>query len=135
MKMKSYMIPRSISFPVMSGLVALSFFHYASILPVGKIIIILGFVACPFRLITGIPCPGCGMTHSLLSIVQGNIWDAACYNPFSFFLVFLLGISLFPDAYLKRQPQRVVNLMKLFFIIVLCSALSYWLLFKVFRLS
>ena len=131
--MKPYLIPRNISFLALSGLVALLFFHYASIVPAGKIISILGFAACPFRLITGIPCPGCGMTHSLLSIIQGDIWDAACFNPFSFFLIFILVISLFPDAYIKRQPPRAINLMKSFFIIVLSLALSYWLVFKVFK--
>jgi hypothetical protein len=131
--MKPYLIPRNISFLAISTLVVLSCSHYTSILPAGKIISILGFAGCPFRLITGIPCPGCGMTHALFSIVQGNIWDAACFNPFSFFLIFLLVISLFPDAYIKRQPPRAVSLMKSFFIIALSLALSYWLLFRVFR--
>jgi hypothetical protein len=131
--MKPYLIPRNISFIALSGLVALSFFHHISILPAGEITGILGFAACPFRLITGIPCPGCGITHSLLSIIQGNIWDAACFNPFSFFLIFLLGISLFPETYIKEQPQRAVNLMKSFFIVVLSLVFSYWLLFRVFR--
>jgi hypothetical protein len=132
--MKAYLIPRNISFPALSVLIVLSFFHYASIFPAGKIISILGFAVCPFRLITGIPCPGCGMTHAFLSIIKGNIWDAACFNPFSFFIIFLLGMSLFPDAYIQRQPRRVTTLMKSFFIIVLSLALSYWLLFRVFRL-
>jgi len=131
--MKPYLIPRNISFLALSGLIAISFLHYASIFPVGKIISTLGFAGCPFKLITGIPCPGCGITHSFLSIIQGNIWDAACFNPFSFFLIFLLGISLFPDTYIKKQPQRTISFMKSFFIIVLFLALSYWLLFKVFR--
>jgi hypothetical protein len=112
---------------------AFTFFNYVSILPVGKINNILEFAVCPFRFVTGIPCPGCGMTHSFLSIIQGNIQDAACFNPFSFFLIFLLGISLFPDAYIKKQPPGAVKLLKSFFIIVLCFVVSYWMLFKVFR--
>jgi hypothetical protein len=132
--MKAYLIPRQLSLLILSGMAAFMFFHYASVLPVGKIINILEFAVCPFRFVTGIPCPGCGMTHSFLSIIQGNIQDAAFFNPFSFFLIFLLGISLFPDAYIKIQPPRTVNLLKSFYIIILCSAISRWLLFKVFRL-
>jgi hypothetical protein len=132
--MKQYLIPRNISLLALSGFIVLSFFHYTSILPDGKIISILGFAACPFKLITGIPCPGCGMTHSILSITHGNIFDAACFNPFSFFLLFLLGISLLPDSYIKRQPLRAVNLMKAFFIIILSFVIIHWLLFKVFKL-
>jgi len=132
--MRPYLIPRNISFIALSGLAALSFLHYTSILTAGEIISIMGFAVCPFKLITGIPCPGCGMTHSFLSIIQIKIWDAACFNPFSFFLIFLLGISLFPDTYIKKQQPRTVKLMKSFFIIVLFLALSYWLLFKFFKL-
>jgi len=131
--MKAYLIPRKISLFALSGLIMLAFFHHTSMLNVWKINNSLQ-LACPFRFITGIPCPGCGMTHSFISITQGNIWDAACFNPFSFFLIFLLCISLFPDAYIKRQTQRATMLMKSLFIIVLSLALSYWLLLRVFRL-
>jgi len=31
---------------------------------------------CLFRFLTGLPCPGCGMTHSLLHAFQGE-WAAA----------------------------------------------------------
>ena len=28
---------------------------------------------CPFRLLTGVPCPGCGMGHSLLLALRGDV--------------------------------------------------------------
>lgn len=31
----------------------------------------VGPVLCPFRLTTGLPCPFCGLTHSLLATGQG----------------------------------------------------------------
>jgi len=132
--MKSYLIPRSISFSFLSTLIILSFCNYMSILQTEKIINIANFVVCPFRLITGIPCPGCGMTRSFFAITQGDFLNAACLNPFSFFLIFLLGISLFPDSYIVKTGPRTVKLMKSFFILVISLTLSHWLLFKLFRL-
>ena len=37
------------------------------------LVIGLGGYYCPFKLITGIPCPGCGMTHALFSLLHLDI--------------------------------------------------------------
>ena len=39
-----------------------------------------GFVLCPFRAVTGLPCPGCGMTRAFCSIGHGDIAAAFSYN-------------------------------------------------------
>ncbi len=36
----------------------------------------LGLVLCPFRYLTALPCPLCGMTHALCALVRGE-WMAA----------------------------------------------------------
>ena len=46
---------------------------------------------CPFLSLTGIPCPGCGMTRALCHLLQGNFRVAFSYNP----LVFVLPLYLF----------------------------------------
>ncbi|MDR2157132.1 MAG: DUF2752 domain-containing protein [Clostridiales Family XIII bacterium] len=38
-------------------------------------------VGCPFKLITGIPCPGCGMTRAFLSAAQLDFRSAFAYHP------------------------------------------------------
>jgi len=38
---------------------------------------------CPFRAITGIPCPGCGMAHGLMAAADGRLRDALGYNALS----------------------------------------------------
>jgi hypothetical protein len=35
---------------------------------------------CTFRRVTGIPCPGCGLTRSFISIAHGRLADAWRYN-------------------------------------------------------
>lgn len=34
------------------------------------------FTTCPFRLATGVPCPLCGVTHSLLELGSGDFGEA-----------------------------------------------------------
>lgn len=51
---------------------------------------------CPFRALTGLPCPGCGMTHAFVCLGHGNLALAWHYNALSiplyaFSLVWLAG--------------------------------------------
>lgn len=39
-----------------------------------------GPTLCPFRIITGIPCPGCGTTRAVSCIFQGDFTKAWEYN-------------------------------------------------------
>ena len=39
------------------------------------------FPACPFRLLTGFTCPGCGSTRALHQIVHGDFAAAFTLNP------------------------------------------------------
>lgn len=41
-----------------------------------------GPVMCPFRLATGLPCPGCGMTRAWVFLLHGRAGDALSANPF-----------------------------------------------------
>lgn len=45
---------------------------------------------CIMKHATGIPCPSCGSTRSVISILQGNFIQAFNWNPLGFLLVFLL---------------------------------------------
>jgi hypothetical protein len=36
---------------------------------------------CPFRMVTGLPCPGCGMTRSLISLAHGDIAASLYFHP------------------------------------------------------
>ena len=54
---------------------------------------------CPFRLITGLQCPLCGLTHSLHYLFNGN-WSSAIDNhplvlPILALLLYIAAASLF----------------------------------------
>ncbi|HYL99696.1 MAG TPA: DUF2752 domain-containing protein [Blastocatellia bacterium] len=38
------------------------------------------FTICTFKNLTGLPCPGCGLTHSFCSFAKGHIEEALTYN-------------------------------------------------------
>jgi len=51
---------------------------------------------CVFKNLTGIKCPGCGMTRALLFLGHGNIREAVMMNPNSI-IVSLIIISMFAN--------------------------------------
>ncbi|TKV59293.1 DUF2752 domain-containing protein [Nakamurella flava] len=50
-----------------------------------------GPVVCPFRLLTGLPCPGCGLTRSWVFAVHGDLDASLAAHPFG---PPLLGLTL-----------------------------------------
>ena len=48
---------------------------------------------CLFKRVTSIPCPSCGTTRSIASILQGNLLQAFYWNPFGFLLLAVLIIT------------------------------------------
>ena len=80
-----------------------------------------GISLCPFHLITGMDCPGCGMTRALLTIGQLNVKQATALNPFSLplFSVMLLYLWL---GYIPRFLQQ-----KGFLCLFVPTVLALWL--------
>jgi hypothetical protein len=48
---------------------------------------------CLFHLITGLPCPSCGTTRSVLSLFYLHPVDAFYYNPLGFVVMLVLCIT------------------------------------------
>jgi hypothetical protein len=50
---------------------------------------------CPFKLLTGFPCPGCGITKALVFLYEGDIIKSLQYHLFALPVVlFCVGIIL-----------------------------------------
>ncbi|WP_051656620.1 DUF2752 domain-containing protein [Butyrivibrio sp. AE3004] len=72
----------------------------AAILMLNAIVyIVTGYgIPCVFKLITGLSCPGCGMTHAYLELLHGNIEGAISYNILSVTVMPLLILFLIYKA-------------------------------------
>ena len=52
-----------------------------------------GVPVCLFRALSGLPCPGCGLTRALSSLLDGRAAAAFAYHPFVFILLPLFVIA------------------------------------------
>lgn len=55
----------------------------------------LGLPPCPFFLLTGIPCPSCGLTTSFAHAARFHFYDAFIAQPFGL-IVFCLTVLVLP---------------------------------------
>jgi hypothetical protein len=82
------------------------------------------FPRCPFNLLTGLHCPGCGITRAFHQLFNGNIIGALDYNIMILFWVpFLsyLGVSLLLIGIRGRGLPRFIppNFLITFFVVFL----------------
>lgn len=67
----------------------------ARALPVPQQGALLGLpTLCPFKLITGCPCPGCGMTRALVLCAHGDWRQAFAFHPLGALIYGLLWCAL-----------------------------------------
>lgn len=60
---------------------------------------------CPFAILTGLPCPACGLTRGALLVFCGNFPAAAQQNPAIFlWLPFLIYLIIFRYFFGKKPP-------------------------------
>jgi len=74
---------------IIFGTIAILALIVARVLPVQDIL-----PPCPFRTVTGIPCPSCGTTRSLVHLAHGDIADSFILNPL-FSLAMITALFLF----------------------------------------
>jgi hypothetical protein len=62
--------------------------------------------ACPFRALTGIPCPTCGTTHAAVALLHGHLTAALAANPLATVagVVFMVGGLLAPLWAMFKLP-------------------------------
>ncbi|MEW6209468.1 MAG: DUF2752 domain-containing protein [Acidobacteriota bacterium] len=101
-------------------LIALSVFFLASILyhPPDARADGSYFTICAFKNIVGLPCPGCGLAHSLCAMGKGSVVEAFRFNLlgpavyFLFFSIWLRSVCVLaswtqPVLWMDRAASRV----------------------------
>lgn len=81
------------------------------------------YINCPIKEITGLYCPGCGITRMLQAILQLNFYQAFRYNPLlfislPFFIFFTIeGIITKKDPLYNKIPNKIlITIIKIFII-------------------
>jgi hypothetical protein len=69
-------MPGEIEFGIIYGTIAVAALSAVRLLPVLSLA-----PSCAFKMITGIPCPTCGSTRSLVHLASGDIFAAFMMNP------------------------------------------------------
>ncbi len=49
---------------------------------------------CPFKLLTGLPCPGCGITKSIIFLYKGELTKSLSYHIFGPFVILFCIVSI-----------------------------------------
>ena len=80
---------------------------------------------CPIRLITGIPCAGCGMTRSVISIIKRDLAAALYYHPL-IVLMPLIPVLLI----VKKGPLAIKKVRAVLWVIIIAA----FIIVYIFRL-
>jgi hypothetical protein len=91
-----------------------------------------GPVVCPFRLVTGLPCPGCGMTRSWVYATHGWWRESFASHPFGpvAILAVLVLAVLVAVALVRRTPAPRVSFRNP----LVLALVGSWLTFAAVRL-
>jgi hypothetical protein len=63
---------------------------------------------CIFKQTTGIPCPSCGSSRSVLAITRGQFTEAFLWNPLGYMIAAVLLILPFVILYDLAYQQKVL---------------------------
>ncbi|MCA9606649.1 MAG: DUF2752 domain-containing protein [Myxococcales bacterium] len=67
-----------------------------------------GIPLCWLKGLTGVPCPGCGLTRSITNISHLHFAEAALYHPFGF-PIYALAITLVVSLLVPRARRGLVR--------------------------
>jgi len=87
------------------------------------------FPACPFRLLTGFTCPGCGTTRALHQILHGHFETAFTLNPLLIFAIpfFIFAFMRYSVTVMRGGVPRPNALPAPYIYAIFFIILSFWI--------
>lgn len=81
-------------------------------------------IGCVFRLMTGIPCPGCGMTRAWLAALRLDFAAAFAYHPLFWVVPIAFALAFVRDGAASSKLKRGIDIV----IAVLCVlVIAVWI--------
>jgi len=133
--------PRSLVSPVFRDRKFAFVLAGVAVLQIGLFSLNLPGWQCPFLQVTGIPCPGCGLTRAMVLLLKGDLRASLRFHAFApiFLLAFVALILsiLLPRAVVQSTFSKVELLERRtgFTVIILVGLILYWLARLVFLQS
>lgn len=89
----------------------------------------LGLPPCTFKLVTGKPCPSCGMTTSFALLMRGDVWHSLQANAAGTLLALLclvfipwgLACALFGRPFVIYSLERALTRLVILFLLVMLA--------------
>ena len=92
-------------------------------------------IPCVFHLITGLKCPGCGISRMLMSIVRLDFVSAFWYNPLLFVTgPLIIAYIVASEVKFVKYGNRDMGKWQIFMWIELGLLLAYWVLRNVLHI-
>ncbi|HSS21343.1 MAG TPA: DUF2752 domain-containing protein [Pyrinomonadaceae bacterium] len=88
---------------------------------------------CAFFRLTGVPCPGCGLTRACMLLVKGDVRDAIVLHAFAPIFVLLIAILILATVLPKSLTEPFILKAEILerqtgiTIIILTGLILYWL--------
>ena len=93
------------------------------------------YIPCIFKKITGLKCPGCGITHCLFSLVRLQIKKAFYYNPLVFILLPFIILYFIYESYLyiyNKKDKIIIKIPMIFYILLLATTIIFGILRNIY---
>ena len=94
---------KSINKTTIEKLIILAFILLLAILVLSKA------YRCPFRMITGIPCPCCGITRAIIASIHGDFAKSFYYHPLWWLIAINFLAVILSELKLIKLPRRLAN--------------------------
>ena len=84
---------------------------------------------CAFREVTGLYCPGCGMTRAVKALLEGQLWRSFLYHPALLYGAVWLAVFLASQTLgqLSRGKLRVLHIRPVYVYILVGILLVQWI--------
>jgi hypothetical protein len=94
-----------------------------------------GPVLCPFRLATGLPCPGCGLTRSWVYLAHGRWSEALGANPFGLVSMAAVVVLIVVVATCVFRGRPLPSMATLVSSRLFSAVTTVWVLFAIVRMA
>ena len=92
-------------------------------------------IPCLFYQITGLKCPGCGITRLIFSLIKLDFRQAFFYNPLVFILLPFIGFYIIYQEYLyitKKEDKIIKKIPSYIYYLLIIILIIYAILRNIF---